>query len=216
MAFFDNDDIMEDRKEFQPVEGPCLVIFHDDRVAHSYVPRYDYRIPCGSTTPHISKQSALPYLTSCLDSPQHAMHMLLGMRPQITWFKGLSAPKETSAQCACPTTILSIPSPAEQQVPGSLVCKALRMGRKFGRCFDRRIDGFCRYAMETHGVMADRIAAPITQDMIQPVKPAGTFTRNVLNVVPFLALGLAYAATQYAAHIKVRAASVQFVTTSLQ
>ena len=59
--------------------------------------------------------------------------------------------------------------------------------------------------METHGVVADRIAAPITQDMIQPVKPASAFTRNVLNVVPFLALGLAYAATQYAAHMKVRA-----------
>lgn len=63
--------------------------------------------------------------------------------------------------------------------------------------------------METHGVEADRIAAPITQDMIQPVKPAGAFTRNVLNVVPFLALGLAYAATQYAAQLKVRAVSVQ-------
>lgn len=88
VAFFDNDDIMEDRKEFQPVEGPCLVIFHDDRVAHSYVPRYDYRIPCGSTTPHISKQSALPYLTICLDSPQHAMHMLLCMRPQINLVQG--------------------------------------------------------------------------------------------------------------------------------
>ncbi|CAL8467515.1 g7053 [Coccomyxa elongata] len=103
VAFFDNDDIMEDRKEFQPVEGPCLVIFRDDRVAHSYVPRYDFRIP---------------------------------------------------------------------------------------------------YAMETHGVVADRVAAPITQNMIQPVKPASAFTRNLLNVLPFLALGLAYAATQYAAHMK--------------
>lgn len=46
VAFFDNDAIMEDRTEFQPVEGPCLVIFNDDRVAHAYVPRYDFRIPC--------------------------------------------------------------------------------------------------------------------------------------------------------------------------
>ena len=57
--------------------------------------------------------------------------------------------------------------------------------------------------METHGVVADRVAAPITQNMIQPVKPASAFTRNVLNVLPFVALVLAYAATQYAAHMKV-------------
>lgn len=46
VAFFDNDDIAENRSEFQPVEGPCLVVYHDKRVAHSYLPRYDYRIPC--------------------------------------------------------------------------------------------------------------------------------------------------------------------------
>ena len=62
VAFFDNDDIMEDRKEFQPVEGPCLVIFHDDRVAHSYVPRYDFRIPCGAAYSFI--EPCLATLTS--------------------------------------------------------------------------------------------------------------------------------------------------------
>lgn len=46
VAFFDNDEILDDRSQFQGVEGPCLVIFNDDRVAHSYVPVYDYRIPC--------------------------------------------------------------------------------------------------------------------------------------------------------------------------
>jgi hypothetical protein len=45
VAFFDNDEHLDDRSQFQPVEGPCLVIFKDDRVAHSYVPVYDYRIP---------------------------------------------------------------------------------------------------------------------------------------------------------------------------
>ena len=135
VAFFDNDDIMEDRKEFQPVEGPCLVIFHDDRVAHSYVPRYDYRIPCGSTTPHISKQSALPYLTSCLDSPQHAMHMLLCMRPQITLFKGLSPPKETSAQCACPTTILFVSLPCRTTSSRQSSIQSTAYGQKVRKVF---------------------------------------------------------------------------------
>lgn len=46
VAFFENDEIMDDREQFQPVEGPCLVVFKDRRVAHSFVPRYDYRIPC--------------------------------------------------------------------------------------------------------------------------------------------------------------------------
>ena len=46
VAFFENDEIMDDREQFQPVEGPCLVIFRDQRIAHSFMPRYDYRIPC--------------------------------------------------------------------------------------------------------------------------------------------------------------------------
>ncbi len=56
--------------------------------------------------------------------------------------------------------------------------------------------------METHGVEADRLAAPVTQEMLQPPKPATPIMRSFLNVLPFLALGLAYAATQYAAHLK--------------
>jgi len=48
VAFFDNDEVMENKEDFQPVEGPCLVIFNDDRVAHGYVPQYDFRIPCVS------------------------------------------------------------------------------------------------------------------------------------------------------------------------
>lgn len=62
--------------------------------------------------------------------------------------------------------------------------------------------------METHGVVADRVAAPITQDLIQPSKPASAFTRNFLNVLPFIALGAAYAATQFAAYMKVGAAGL--------
>ncbi len=62
VAFFDNDDIMEDRKEFQPVEGPCLVIFRDDRVAHSYVPRYDFRIPCAAAPSCTFNMACMYYL----------------------------------------------------------------------------------------------------------------------------------------------------------
>ena len=59
--------------------------------------------------------------------------------------------------------------------------------------------------MESHGVEAGRLAAPLTRDMLQGARPAGALTRNFLTVLPFLALGLAYAATQYAAWLKVRA-----------
>lgn len=58
--------------------------------------------------------------------------------------------------------------------------------------------------METHGVQADRLAAELTQDMIGARRPAGQLTRNFISVLPFLALGLAYAATQYAGWLKVR------------
>ena len=56
--------------------------------------------------------------------------------------------------------------------------------------------------METHGVEVDRLAAPITEDLLQPAKSAGPIVRNFLSVLPFIAVGLAYAATQYAAHLK--------------
>ena len=44
--FFENDEMLEDRSQFQPLEGPCLVLFKDSRVGQAYVPRYDVRIPC--------------------------------------------------------------------------------------------------------------------------------------------------------------------------
>jgi hypothetical protein len=49
--FFDNDEMLEDRSQFQPVEGPCLVLFKDGRVGQAYVPRYDVRIPCARARP---------------------------------------------------------------------------------------------------------------------------------------------------------------------
>lgn len=58
--------------------------------------------------------------------------------------------------------------------------------------------------METHGVEADRVSAMLTREMVQPRRPPSEFTRGFLSVLPFLALGLAYAATQYAAFLKVR------------
>jgi hypothetical protein len=58
--------------------------------------------------------------------------------------------------------------------------------------------------METHGVEATRVAPPVTEDILMPWKPAGPLVRNALTVLPFLALGLAYVATQYAAYLKVQ------------
>lgn len=62
--------------------------------------------------------------------------------------------------------------------------------------------------METHGVQADRLAAELTQDMVGGRRPAGQLTRNFISVLPFLALGLAYVATQYAGFLKVRAGAL--------
>jgi len=59
--------------------------------------------------------------------------------------------------------------------------------------------------METHGVEMDRLATPYLANVMRGGKPAGAFTEKFLTVLPFLALGLAYLATQYAAHMKVRA-----------
>ena len=61
-----------------------------------------------------------------------------------------------------------------------------------------------RYAMETHGVLAARLATPLTATTLQEGgRAAGAFTAKFLNVLPFLALGIAYLATQYAAYLKV-------------
>lgn len=49
VLYFDNDELAIKVEDYQEIEGPCLVVFNDDRVAHSYVPRFDYRIPCAST-----------------------------------------------------------------------------------------------------------------------------------------------------------------------
>ena len=63
----------------------------------------------------------------------------------------------------------------------------------------------CRYAMETHGVEAARLATPLTSTTLQQSgKVAGAFTARFLSALPFIALGLAYLATQYAAYLKVR------------
>ena len=45
VMYFDNDESAVNVEEYQEVEGPCLVVFNDNQVAHSYVPRFDYRIP---------------------------------------------------------------------------------------------------------------------------------------------------------------------------
>ena len=45
VMYFDNDESAVNVEDYQEVEGPCLVVFNDNRVAHSYVPRFDYRIP---------------------------------------------------------------------------------------------------------------------------------------------------------------------------
>ena len=62
----------------------------------------------------------------------------------------------------------------------------------------------CRYAMETHGVRAARVATPLNAATLQQGgKAAGAFTAKFLNILPWLALVLAYIATQYAAYLKV-------------
>ena len=45
VMYFGNDESAVNVEEYQEVEGPCLVVFNDNQVAHSYVPRFDYRIP---------------------------------------------------------------------------------------------------------------------------------------------------------------------------
>ena len=45
VMYFDNDESAVNVEEYQEVEGPCLVVFNDNQVAHSYVPRFVYRIP---------------------------------------------------------------------------------------------------------------------------------------------------------------------------
>ena len=58
--------------------------------------------------------------------------------------------------------------------------------------------------METHGVQAARLATPLTPTTLQQGgRAAGAFTAKFLNALPFLALGIAYIATQYAAYLKV-------------
>ena len=56
--------------------------------------------------------------------------------------------------------------------------------------------------METHGVEAARINAPMTAQDYKLFVPAGRFTRTFLTALPIVALGLAYAATQLAAYFK--------------
>ena len=57
--------------------------------------------------------------------------------------------------------------------------------------------------METHGVEAGRINTPMTEQDYKQYVPVGRFTRTFLAVLPIVALGLAYAATQLAAYFKV-------------
>ena len=55
------------------------------------------------------------------------------------------------------------------------------------------------------GWQAARLATPLTAETLQQGgKAASVFTARFLNVLPFIALGLAYIATQYAAYLKVR------------
>lgn len=49
VMYFDNDESAVNVEDYQEIEGPCLVVFKDNRVAQSYVPRFDYRIPCASS-----------------------------------------------------------------------------------------------------------------------------------------------------------------------
>jgi len=69
----------------------------------------------------------------------------------------------------------------------------------------KKVGMLCRYAMETHGVQAARVATPLNAATLQQGgKAAGAFTAKFLNILPWLALVLAYIATQYAAYLKVR------------
>ena len=65
VMYFDNDEIAVNIEDYQELEGPCLVVFNDDRVAHSYIPRYDYRIPYVSSLPAGKKSAACCFL--CLN-----------------------------------------------------------------------------------------------------------------------------------------------------
>ena len=59
--------------------------------------------------------------------------------------------------------------------------------------------------METHGVQAARVATPLTAATLQQGgKAASAFTARFLSILPFVALGIAYVATQYAAYLKAR------------
>jgi len=49
--YFDNDEVAVNIEDYQEIEGPCLVVFKDSRVAQSYVPRFDFRIPCVFSKP---------------------------------------------------------------------------------------------------------------------------------------------------------------------
>ena len=51
VMYFDNDEIAVNIEDYQEIEGPCLVVFKDDRVAQSYIPRFDYRIPYAPSLP---------------------------------------------------------------------------------------------------------------------------------------------------------------------
>lgn len=66
------------------------------------------------------------------------------------------------------------------------------------------LPGARRYAMETHGVEAKRIATPMVAEDYKTFVPTGTITRTFITALPFIALGLAYAATQFAAFLKAR------------
>ncbi|KAK9823015.1 hypothetical protein WJX81_007049 [Elliptochloris bilobata] len=57
-------------------------------------------------------------------------------------------------------------------------------------------------AMETHGVRADRIATPMTAKDYKLYVPVGRVTKTFLTALPIIALGVAYAATQFAAFLK--------------
>lgn len=75
VLYFDNDEVAMNVEDYQEIEGPCLVVFNDDRVAHSYVPRFDYRIPCASTL--------LPW--ACRNM------LLLGLKPYLCMFSSAAA-----------------------------------------------------------------------------------------------------------------------------
>ena len=59
VMYFDNDEIAVNIEDYQELEGPCLVVFKDNRVAHSYIPRYDYRIPYATSRCAVRISAAL-------------------------------------------------------------------------------------------------------------------------------------------------------------